>query len=171
MNAIVTKIIFIGLVGISFFTASCVKKVGERLEISIQNRTDSVIRVTLYPKVIYHTDSHPYYPTCEEGCGQLSPEFNLSHHEAIFSTGDLSIKPYALASKAFDSIYIRVESKDVTIKFTPESVAGYSENIFSDSSTWDFKTYVWELQNSLGRKETTMHAYTFSILEDKIIAK
>ena len=168
----------IRIVGIFFFITgccfSCETPVHEELQILIQNRTDSPIDITLYPK----GDVGGLYPVCE-GCGGHGlTEFSLSPNngmyewkEAIFITGDVNMKPYTLASNAFDSIHIRLANKNnITIKFTHETVTGYSENIFSEDSTWEYK--IVELDRSDFRARlVNAHCYTFLILEDKIIKK
>ena len=123
---------------------SCTTIVHETLQIAIQNRTDDNLHITLYPK----GDIGGLYPECEGCGGHRDTQFVLPPNndgrndlnDVIFYTVDLEIAPGTLASQAFDSIYIRTANEDsVIIKFTHEKVTGYSENLFSDNSTWDFE--------------------------------
>jgi len=152
---------------------SCRNHDSECLEILIQNRTNSLIYIDLYPK----GDVGGLYPICD-GCGghkltKFALHSNKSDRyewdEVIYTTNDLNIEPYTLASKAFDSIYISMGNKDnIIIKFTHEKVTGYSVNIFSENSTWNYKVWEHDMSTSIVR---TMHAhcYTFLILEDKVV--
>ena len=162
---------YIIFIGIFLLCISCKKNVSdsEDLEISIQNRTADIIGVTLFPKEEYTRGG--FYRMSDFGGGYLLPEFNLSPNndawynwdEVIFVTRDLSIKPYMLASKIFDSIHISLKD-NVTLKFTHENVTGYSENIFSENSTWDFR-----IERRYSKNPVNIHRYTFAISEDKII--
>jgi hypothetical protein len=168
------------LVGIFFLMICCIsckEKVRETLQILIQNETDSPIHVTLYPK----GDIGGLYPMCEGCGGYKKTEFTLSPHddrsyynweEVVFYTNDLNIEPYTLASKAFDSIHISLPDKDnVTIKFAHKNVTGYSENIFSENSSWDFRIVDDALPDMGGRNPQKYHSYSFQILEDLIISE
>jgi len=156
-------------IGILFFTAvcciSCKEEVYETLNIVIQNRTDSTVHVTLYPKRLHENGLYFYW----EGNKSLkNPKFNIRSwgEEHIFVTRDLTLKPYELALREFDSIYIRTAYN--LIIFTPENVTGYAENIFSEDSTWDFEIYEDDLLKS-SYKYYIENRYTFRILKDKII--
>jgi len=164
--------------GIFFFITccciSCEHPVREELQISIQNRTDSFISVRLYPKAEYLSGTS--YRFSDIGGGYTNVQFSLPPNndermewsEIIFTTGDLNIKPYTLAAKVFDSIYISTENKDHTIKFTHENVTGYSENLFSENSTWDYKTGLQD-ESDFRVRRVKVHCYTFLILDDKMI--
>lgn len=169
---------FISIVSIFFLITccctSCKEIEREELQIIIQNRTDNPIHISLYPK----GDIGGLYPICD-GCGghkttefALNPNNNDRYYwnEVIFTTSDLNIKPYTLAAKVFDSIYISTANKDnVIIKFTHENVIGYSENIFSENSNWDFRMLRWSEPTQFRKNPVKYHQYKFMILEDKII--
>ena len=158
-----------------FACISCKKKDSiETVQILIQNRTESSIRVTLYPKLEYL--SGDLYLRFDIGGGYNKTEFLLSPNdkgyyvwsEVLVESGDLSVKPYALAAKWFDSICISTTNKDHLIKFTHESVTGYSENIFSENSTWDYKMVEWDVSDMKART-AYYHCYRFLILEDNFV--
>ena len=151
---------------------SCEETVRESLQILIRNRTDNLVHVTLYPKG--DTTGACYIPY-EIGGGGKIPKYDLlpinKEHvggdELIFESRDLAIKPYTLALREFDSIYIR--TADNQIIFTHESVTGYSENIFSEDSTWDFQIGEGDMPVGFRKNPQKYYQYTFSILKDKII--
>jgi len=176
MKKIILVIILFAV--IFFLTAicciSCKKNVYETLNIVIQNRTDSAVHVTLYPTSLLGKNG--LYNKWEGFGGVKSNEYILfsfydSVHssrgdEMIFAARDLTLKPYELALREFDSIYIRTAYN--LIIFTPENVTGYAENIFSENSTWDFEIYEDDLIKS-SYKYYIENRYTFRILKDKII--
>ena len=146
---------------------SCIKTV-ESLEIIILNRTDSVLYISLYPK-----EGPGSYRKSDRGSGWSYTEFTLRPNNdysidwdaVLFHSSDLNIEPYKLASKMFDSIYISLTNKDnVIIKFTPEKVNGYSENIFSEASTWEYRK-----QTDHRNQPVIDHCYYFLILKNKMI--
>ena len=154
---------------------SCNKteSVRETLQILIQNRTENIISITLYPKKT--SESGGFYPICE-GCGGHNlTEFTLSPNdekyydwrEVIYYTTELNIQPYALATNAFDSILISIADKE--IKFTHKTVIGYSENIFSNKSTWEYQVVDDELPDMSSLNPQKYYCYIFSIMEDNLI--
>jgi len=155
--------------------AAC-DKTNENLQILIQNRTDSIIHITLHPKAEYL--SGDFYRRSDDGSsGSTETKFSLQPNygsndwnEVIFISRNLDAKPYALVSEVFDSIYITLPSKDnFIIKFTPENVIGYSENIFSENSTWDFEIKSIIRPTQFRTMRGAAHCYCFLILEDRII--
>jgi len=154
---------------------SCEPPVSEELHILIQNRTNSPINISLYPNDKYLTPLDGFVAT-DVGGGGRDTEFTLSPNEGdriewseiIFITRDLNIKPYTLAAKVFDSIHIGTANTDKVIKFTRENVIGYSENIFSDNSTWDFIIGGYD-RSDFKVRMVKAYQYRFLILEDKII--
>ena len=152
-----------------FITLCCLscKRESELLQIIIQNKTDSPIDITLFPK----KDKGVLYPVCD-GCGghkqteyALEPNNEARFDDGIFYSSDLNIKPYILASNAFDSILI--SSADNVIIFTHDNVTGYSENIFSDNSTWDFEIVEWE-GYAFTKFRERYYQYIFVISNEKI---
>jgi len=167
-------VIFLGLftvIIICCISCKCDKTVNEGLTIKIQNRTDSIIHVKLFPK----NKSGRSYPFCE-GCGykdaelKLSPNYDDSYVwiETIFTSVDLDIEPHILAASAFDSIHIILKN-NVIIKFTHENVSGYSENIFTENSTWDFRIIESNYPNMFCPNPGKEHHYSFVISDEKIL--
>ncbi len=156
---------------------SCKETVTESLDIFVKNRTDSAICIKLYPKAAYRDGL--LYRSSDIGSGFRDTEFiipidddNMYNWDGqLFESGNLNIEPYALAAEIFDSIYISTANKErVIIKFTHDNVTGYSENIFSEHSTWDFE--IVERDMSDFRKRTNRaYQHRFLILKDKITHK
>ena len=137
---------------------SC-KERTEVLHILIQNRTDSIFHVTLY----YKGRAHGLKKT-------LNPNKSGIHvsEETIFVTNDINIAPYDLAVKEFDSIYIStIDNDSIIINFTHENVKGYTENIFSENSSWDFVIVESQLDKPHRSKPMMYNQFRFLILEEK----
>ena len=178
-----TKIKLTGIGGIFFFALcfciSCKETVHEELLILIRNRTDSPIHITLYPKAEYRSGN--YYRQSDIGGGYQYSKRYLSPHDdhngydwegALFTSSDLNIEPQTLASRVFDSIYISSTSNgNIVIKFTHEDVMGYTENIFSENSTWEFNINEYDAQTMFSRNPAKCYCYIFSILQDEIITE
>jgi hypothetical protein len=171
------RIIVTGLCAVVLLAFSCKEKVHEELQILIQNDTDSLIHITLYSKDAISG----LYPVCKGCGGHKTTKYTLSPHdnelsytwdEVIFLTDDLNMEPYTLVSMAFDSIHISLPDKDsVLIRFTPEKVTGYSENIFAENSTWNFRINEWNAQTQFSKNPQKDHCYSFLISKDKVITE
>lgn len=157
--------------------AGCKETVHEYLQISIQNGTDSLIHIHLYPKAKYLSEKGGLYRSSDIGGEWSLTEFSLSPNadrhidwnSILFESGDLNIESYTLAKKIFDSICINTVNEDsavVTMKFTHEHASGYSENIFSENSTWDYKVIEWEFPNQFRQNPANYHYHSFLILKD-----
>jgi len=150
---------------------SCRETKEETLQILIQNKTEYTIYVTLFP--VGGGISYLQCVDCGEGGGRRNAEFNLQPHNTEFflMALDVNIRPYTLVSMAFDSIHMMLGNKDsVTIKFTPEEVVGFSENIFSENSIWYFEKVKGDPLPGLQRGSSWLHRYSFVISENRIAA-
>ena len=165
---------FVKTICIFFLIACCCiscrkTTVREEVQIFILNSTDDTIHVTLYPQKTASTT--PYsYPVCDDGgCGYQQTKFYLpsNNRKYLFISKDLSVEPYTLAVKAFDSICM--SSTDKLIEFSHENVIGYSENIFSENSTWDFSIVEDKMPTQFHTRRMISHQYSFLIIKDKII--
>jgi hypothetical protein len=179
MNRVILACIII-CAGIFFFTAckrcggTDTEIVQESLQVLIMNRMDSRIHVRLYPR----NDDNGFYHISDMGGGYNLNELTLLPNsdslyyrwdEVVFVTGNMNIEPYTLMSNVFDSIHISLTDKDSTIiRFTPENVTRYSENIFSENSTWKFRIIEYNLPTMCGLNPRKAYCYTFVISKDKI---
>ncbi len=169
MKKILISIAFI------FLCVSCEEEVHETVQILIQNRTESSINITLYPKAEYLEGG--LYRHSDGGGGYKNTEFTIlpnnegsyDWNEVLFVSNDLNTKPHTLTKKVFDSIHVRIENSDNKIIFTKNNVIGYTGNIFSENSTWDYKIIEDELPDMGGRNPQKYHCYRFLILEDNLI--
>lgn len=160
---------------IIFITSfSCKEEVTESLQIVIQNKTDYDLVVKLYPKSEFLSSS--LYRISDIGGGHSETQFTLppsdnyyEWNEVIYVSYDLNIQPHTLTEKVFDSIFISSEFMDDTIVFTKENVRGYSENLFEESSFWNYE--IWEdyLHDMGGNNPQLYHCYNFSITIDKLL--
>jgi len=154
---------------------SCKEKPYETLQILVQNRTETFLYITLYPKTEYLAGS--LYHNSDESGGYTNTEYTLSPNiegysdwsEVLFVTGNLDIEPYQLAKTVFDSIYISNEDKGYTLRFTHDNVTGYQDNLFSESSTWDYEMLEDELPTMFRHNPQIYYCYRFIISEDKIL--
>ena len=159
-----TKIIFASL----FFILICIscKKESEELQIIIENRTEYIIHVNLNKGGVLGL-----YLASDLGGVHYESIFNLSPNEykTLYTTGNLTIKPYELSAKIFNYIDISAIDNDVIIKFTHDTVTGYSENIFSENSTWDFKIEKSNRNTQFSKNPVKTHCYRFLISEENFV--
>jgi hypothetical protein len=153
-----------------FFCISCKEKVQENLLLKIKNRTDSPIHIKLFPKKT--TESGGFYPMSDFGGMHGLTESDLSLHteKVLYRSKDLTIKPYVLASNIFDSIYVYKKDSILIIKFIHNTVEGYSENLFTENSVWDYRIEEWVKKTNMKSSPQKDHCFTFSIFEEKILA-
>ena len=151
----------------SCYCISCTKESKNSSRILIQNRTNNTIRVIMYSKSsCYYGGNESCYHSDVEQLSNKSGSVEWS--EVKYVTRDLDIVPHTIVSDKYDSIYI-ITSDNIII-FTHDKVTGYSENIFDENSTWDFKMEVNDKIPAYRWQEPNMyHKHIFLILEEKII--
>lgn len=151
-----------------FALNSCKEEVSEQLRVLIKNETSSMLTIKLVSKSKYMT-GHMYDYT-EEGGGYKHSEFELEmdSEDILYVSVDLNKKPTVLMSEIFDSIYV-VSSTEIKtqIIFTPDSVIGYSENLYKEDSLWRYELIKEEMPSSFQRNPVEYHDYTFTISDDK----
>jgi len=152
------------LVLFAVFT-SCEEEVTHVMQLLIKNDTKSEMTIHLYPKqeeiygTMYKDDLWHYRDTVI----QLSSGSDIT----IYTTNE-QIKPNELAAQVFDSIDIVSSNQNVTtLKFSPDTVIGYSENLFESNSYWTYETSRENLQVMFRSNPTQYHDYTFRISEKK----
>ena len=147
---------------------SCKDETTYQMQILIKNETNRMLTIKLFPKSGYMSGG--LYDFSEIGGGSRKTEFQLDIDSEIelFESGDLSKKPNSLATEVFDSIYVIPSNENKTeIKFTPDTVIGYSENLYDDNSLWIYELRKFNLQTSFQRNPVESHDYIFTISEDK----
>jgi len=142
------------------------------MQILIKNETDSKQTVKLFPKSVYFIDDrNDFYMYSDLGNGDYGDKyFDIVQNESksIFITKDLNQEPYDLALRIFDSIYIIPSNEDKTImKFYPDTVIGYTENLFDKNSVWDFEKRNYNEPTNFSQNPVESYDFTFVISVDK----
>jgi hypothetical protein len=150
---------------------SCKEETSYRMEILLKNETDSKQIVQLFPKAAYlKAGRDDLYMYSELGNGDYkSNYFDILPGESnvICITEDLNQRPSALALKVFDSIYIIQADSTAIARFYPDSVLGYSENLFYENSTWVYEVKNYKERTNFTQNPTEAHQYSFIISTDK----
>lgn len=150
---------------------SCKKETSYRFEILLKNGTNSKQVVQLFAKAGYlKAGRDDLYMYSELGNGDYkSNSFDILPGESnvIFITEDLNQRPSALALKVLDSIYIIQEDSTAIARFYPDSVLGYSENLFYENSTWIYEVKNYKERTNFSQNPTEAYQYSFIISTDK----
>ncbi|GHT32177.1 hypothetical protein FACS189434_03330 [Bacteroidia bacterium] len=161
------KLIVILIVLLAF---SCKEKKGYEMRLLFENNTENNITVKLYPKNEYmHYDM---YRTSDIGGGYNNTEFIIKTNEnkIFFTSGNINQKPYDLTSNVFDSIFVIINTDSShLIKFSSNIAVGYSENIFSENSIWDYRVVEEGREDMGGLHPVESHQFTFEVLVDKLV--
>lgn len=145
----------------------CKEKTSYQLSILIKNETDNSLTVTLFPKEEYMIGD--LYDFTNIGGGHRNTTFEVTPglDEVLLITSDLNIQPNNLAEQAFDSIQISLfdENKTVLI-FSPDTVIGYTENLYKETSNWIYEIREFDLQTCFRRNPVESHDYIFVVSQD-----
>lgn len=128
------------LTSILLLITACQKKHADyQLRILLRNDTDSLIRVSLYPKSKYMFIRQYKYSDILDITKDTAfvPDARLGSE--LYITDDIGIEPHMLASKIFDSINISYSSGIKTVRFSPQGVTNYSRNLFTERSAWIYE--------------------------------
>lgn len=121
------------------FLSSCDKGlIVEQMRILIKNGSDSTMTVMLFPQTRYfrygkyaYSDLHTKYMDTT-----FIPDTKIGTE--IFSTDTLEMQPHILATRIFDSIWVKKVSGKI-LKFSPQSVVNYEKNPFTDKDAWFYQ--------------------------------
>ena len=144
---------------------SCKEKTNYQLQIFLKNDTDSEITVTLYPKDEYKVGDL-YYDFCSFGGGSRNTVFNIDTkmEQELYISDVLDNEPYLLAKQVFDSIHITFAGKtEPGIKFSPEKVTGYPDNLYSQNSDWTYEKRQYAFITMFQTNLTESEDYIFII--------
>jgi len=149
--------------------SSCREKTRYEMSIMIKNNSINEITVELFPKSEYV--HYNLYKFSDIGSGYRERKFNILPKEDghLFSSKNLDQTPYGLAIEIFDSIHINLNEK--TIKFSNDTVIGYSENLFAGNSIWEYKVINYYMPTMFKQNPVESHVYSFIITEDKLSDK
>ncbi len=164
--------LIVSIVSISILFSACNEKTSYRMEILIKNETGSKQTVQLFPKPEFlmknRSDLYMYSDLGNGDYGDKDFDIEQNKSNWIFITTDLNQEPYNLALKIFDSIYVVPSNENNTImKFYPDSVIGYSENLFDETSTWIYEKINYDEPDNFNQNPVESNEYTFVISTDK----
>ena len=152
------------LTSILLSMTACQKKHADhQLRILLRNDTDSLIRVSLYPKSKYMIIRQYKYSDILGIIKDTAfvPDARLGSE--LYITDDLSVEPHLLASNVFDSIKISYSSGLKTMIFSPQGVTNYSRNLFTDRSAWIYEKNRFERVKMWRNNYIESEDYTFII--------
>ena len=148
--------------------ASCKDETTYQMQISIRNETSSLLTIKLFPQGDYIYGD--LYDFSGIGGGYRETEFQLEidSEMELYISGDLNKKPNDLTAEIFDSIHVIPSNENKTeIVFTPDTVIGYSENLYDNSSLWIYELRNFDLPTNFQRNPVESHDYIFTISDDK----
>lgn len=151
---------------------SCKEETNYLMQIKIKNESGNMQTVQLFPKSGYLIDNMDgLYKYSDLGNGDYGDKYfdlDQDKSKSIFMTSDINQEPYNLALKIFDSIYIISSNEDKTIiKFYPDTVIGYTENLFDNNSIWSYEKRNYDEPTNFKRNPSESYEYTFVISNDK----
>ena len=147
---------------------SCKEETSYEMQLLIENKTENTISVRLYPKNKFlHNE---LYNSSDFGGGYSNTEFEIDANQdhSLFYSQNIDQEPYNLASQIFDSIHIKSFNSDkISIKYSVDTVIGYSENLFDSSSTWNYEIINTGRPDNFNQNPVELHNYTFVISGEK----
>jgi len=164
------KKLIIILVTIAAFLG-CKEETKYEMELVLSNSTENSITVELFPNSEYvHNDMYRFSDT---GKGHRPSKFTIrsaDNRRELFVSENIHQQPYDLLSNVFDSIHITLnDDSQHIIKFSKDAVIGYSENIFTENSIWNYKVINDTRPTQLASNPIKVHQFTFEISVDKLI--
>jgi hypothetical protein len=160
------------IVFMSVLISSCEEEKSYRMQILIRNETNSKQTIQLFPKSNYLKDDRDdLYMYSDLSNGDFGDkDYNIEEGESnsIFISSDYKLEPHELALKVFDSIFIIPFNENKTMmKFYPDSVSGYSENLFNENSIWLYELRNYDEPDNFKQHPVESHDYSFVISTDK----
>lgn len=162
-------IIYLLLIGLSF---SCKEKTTYQLRILIKNETDTNLNLSLFPNEEYLDGNLYDFSDIGGGYRPATLEITPGLEQELYITSDLKIKPNSLAEKVFKSIQINTSNgSDTELKFSPDTVIGYTENLYKATSGWIYKVRDFNLQTQFDKNLVESHDYIFLISQSNYLEK
>lgn len=158
------KKILLGLIVVAFI-GSCKKDTSYQFSILIKNETNNKLKVHLFPKTEYQHGDLYDFDDIGGGYADTSFVIDTNSQEDIYTSSNLDQKPYNLACKIFDSIYIT--SNDTTIaimKFSKDKVTGYPDNLFNANSVWIYNKRNYDEKTNFSSHRVEDHQYFFVLV-------
>jgi hypothetical protein len=154
----------IALLILMCFLLSACESSYDQVTILLKNNNDKAMQVTLYPKKEFIQGSLYKFSSIGSGYRETTFSIEPGMEQDLYTTDDLDIKPYVLVSLVFDSIHIGLtDLNNPEIKFSSDRVIGYSENLYSENSSWIYEKLDYDEPAMFHR--TTIHSsnYTYII--------
>jgi len=119
--------------------------------------------VSLYPKKEYMQGNLYSFSSIGSGYRETIFIIDSGMEQDLYTTDDLDIKPYVLASLVFDSIHIALtDLSNPEVKFSADKVIGYSENLYSENSSWIYEKQNYDEPDMFHR--TTVHSSNYAFI-------
>lgn len=151
---------------ISFFY-SCEQETRYQMRIIIRNETDNNLSLSLLPKANYIVNGGYDYSEISGGYRHLTFEITPGNEQELYVTSDLKIQPNNLALQVFTGIQVSTLNREINdLKFSPDTVIGYSENLYKETSNWIYEIRDFDLNTQFSSKPVESHDYTFVISLD-----
>jgi hypothetical protein len=130
----------------------------------IENTADSELTIAFFPKPDYLDGSRYRYSELGNGDYSYTTETVEPSDDRIFYIStNINQEPPYLVSKVFDSIFITSNELNLEIKFYPDTVIGYSENLFKSSLSWNYQKWNYSEKTNLSTHPIESHEYSFLI--------
>ena len=148
----------------STLIVSCNEETTYYLQINLENDVESSFEVTLYPQEEYLNETLYKFSDFGGGYNQTKFVIESGSDNALFSTKNLDIKPYELASSVFDSILVKlIAEPEIIIKFSIDTVINYHDNLFDSNSNWNYMKVEGDEPDMFNKNPTVTDNYTFVI--------
>ena len=161
---------YILLSSLVLFSFSCKEKTEYEMDLVLENSTENSITVELFPNSKYKHDD--MYRTSDIGEGYNFTKFTIfaNSKEVFFTSKDINQQPCDLLSNVFDSIHISINNESqYVIKFSKDAVIGYSDNIFTENSIWDYEIINDDRPTQFAKNPVEVHLFTFEVSINKLI--
>ena len=149
---------------------SCKKETRYQMQILIKNETEAKQSIQVFPKSAYlMANNVVWYMNSGLGDGDYGKtefEIDQGDSESLFLSSDVNQKPYELVLRIFDSIYV-IQSDSNIIKFYPDTMVAYTENIFFENTTWEYKKVNSSEKTNFSSQPIEGHNYSFVISLEK----
>ena len=142
------------------------------MDLVLQNNTENSVAVELFPNGKYKVKFSDDMYYADDVLNTCLTKFIIvvNSNNKIFESRDISQQPCDLLSSVFDSILISIDNENQHfIKFSKDTVIGYSENIFTEETIWKHNVEYDRLQLQLTAIPVEIHQFTFDISDDKFI--
>jgi hypothetical protein len=149
---------------------SCKEKTSYQLQVKLKNETDIDLAVSVFPKAMYLHGTTLYRLT-DFGGSYVETTFDLKQDEehGLYITSDLNKNPYDLITEIFDSIKVQsLNGDEIEMKFSPDKVIGYTENLYATTSRWNFEIRNFNLQTMFKQNPVESHDYIFVLVNENI---